>query len=94
MSVKLAIIAEPTIPSNKSWVIGAFVKPEASMLAILGLQRLASGVDTLLVFLSVMLEGQLEASRLEMAKSASPGREDAAVDPAETICLAAGNVTS
>jgi hypothetical protein len=33
VSVKLATMAEPTMLSKRSWVIGALVKPEASMLA-------------------------------------------------------------
>jgi hypothetical protein len=88
------MMAEPTMPNRRSWVIGALVKPEASMLADLSICSTLP-VLQILVFSFAMLEGQLEAPRLEMAKSASPGgREDAAVDPAEMMCLAAGYVTS
>lgn len=37
-------MAEPTMPSKRSWVIGAFVNPEASILAILKVEPRLVGV--------------------------------------------------
>jgi hypothetical protein len=53
----------------------------------------ASLVLQLVVFSFAMLEGQLEAPRLGML-SPLPQAGRMLVDPAETICLAAVNLTS
>jgi hypothetical protein len=41
VSVRLAMIAEPTTPSKRSWVMGALVKPEASIVVSIVWARLA-----------------------------------------------------
>ena len=87
MSVRLATMAEPTMPSTRSWLIGAFVKPEASILAVLGLQPCLAGVTIIGVLVCDVGGTAGGCSACELTKSASPGREDAEVDPGKDSML-------